>query len=175
MVMAHRGTCFSHLVDFTVLRCNSLYTFSLEVYILNCPACNQYCSIILNWFNKNSHFLVDKKWWHYSQGEVEWKIYQILTKEFIGKTLCNFFRIPIPLFAFEFFSLIWLEKFNFSSRCIPVSDRNYNNWHIIKNCWRMNYSLNFTRKYNLLGLFRFVWIKGHFPLVGPIWNFLKII
>ena len=48
-----------------------------------------------------------------------------------------------------------------------------NNWHIIKNCWRMNYSLSFTRKYNLLGLFRFIWIKGHFPLVDPIWNFLK--
>ena len=43
-----------------------------------------------------------------------------------------------------------------------------NNWHIIKNCWGMNYSLSFTRKYNLLGLFRFIWMKGHFPLVGCV-------
>ena len=37
----------------------------------------------------------------------------------------------------------------------------------------MNYILSFTRKYNFLFLFRFIRIKGHFPLVGPIWNFSR--
>ena len=42
-----------------------------------------------------------------------------------------------------------------------------NNWHIIKNYWRALLS-EFSRKYNVLGLFRFIKIKEHYPLVGPI-------
>ena len=49
-----------------------------------------------------------------------------------------------------------------------------NKWHIIKYCWRMNYFLSLTRKYNLLALFKFIRVKGHFPLVSPIRNFVKI-
>ena len=52
--------------------------------------------------------------------------------------------------------------------------RTTNSWHIIKNCWRINYFLSFTRKYNFLGLFRFIRIKGHFTLVGQIWNFSRL-
>ena len=53
--------------------------------------------------------------------------------------------------------------------------RSTNNWYIVENYWIVINSPRFIRKYNLLSLFRFVKIKRHFPLVGLIQNFFKII
>ena len=48
----------------------------------------------------------------------------------------------------------------------------YRDYEQLACCYKLleDDSLSFTRKYNLLGLFRFIWIKGHFPLVGPIFS-----
>ena len=62
------------LVFWVLYKADVLYTFSLEV-----PSA-ALCWSDSIFFYTNSHFLVDQKWWHHSQGEVKWRIYKLISR-----------------------------------------------------------------------------------------------